>query len=357
MRDYGDVSLLPKIDEDRKQRLCKILTDVEELTASSEDLIRRAFREIDEEKLTSIVLNEDNYPLFEERLLGSLGVRQRLDEEIKKIDSEADSAIARRDKYIYEAKQAKQDRDDAIEAAEQAKRNAEIVQREALSKKQGQLDELDSAIAAKHAELKDLNRKSDDAAANKMRIEREINHIIDNLDDPIVSTSKILESEILRKVVRKVSGGTLDSDSPEYPSNDWKIRENESEMTPDEIIEDIVNSITEIGGRDITPNFVVNLMICLMQGYITTFAGLPGTGKTSLCNILAGSLGLLSQENPCRFSEINVENGWTSYKDYIGYWNPITKSYEQTNIEIYEAMKRLTTEDGIELPPYVFSSR
>lgn len=355
VRSYGDLSQLPKLDEGRKRRLCEILTDVETLAASSEDLLRRAFSEIDDERLTSIVLNEDNYPRFEERLLESSGVRQRLDEEIKKINSEADSAIVRRDKCISEANQARKDRDDAIEAAEQARRDAEKVQREALAKKQGELDDLENEIAAKRSALDELNRRNDDAAANKRRIETEINQIIDNLDDEITSSSKILESEILRKVVRKVSGATLDSETHESLSGVWKIREGESGMSSDEVVEDIVTSITERGRRDVTPNYVINLMTCLMQGYITTFAGQPGTGKTSLCNILAGSLGLLSRENPRdRFSEINVENGWTSYKDYIGYWNPITKSYEQANAEIYDAMRCLTEETGTGIPPYVF---
>lgn len=353
VRSYGDMSLLPKLDEGRKQRLCKILTDVETLAASSEDLLHRAFNEIDEERLASIV--DKNYPYFEERLLESSGVRQKLDDAIKKIDSETDSAIARRDQYVSEAEQAREDRDRAIEAAEQAKRDAEKVQKEALGKIQEELDGLDKEIASKRCVLDDLNRKSDDAAANKMRIEKEINQIIDNLDDEITSSSKILESEILRKVVRKVNGATLDSESTESQPSEWKIREDEAEMSSEEVIEDIANSISEIGGRDVTRNYVVNLMTCLMQGYITTFAGLPGTGKTSLCNILAGSLGLLSKENPReRFTEINVENGWTSYKDYIGYWNPITKSYEQSNAAIYEAMRCLTREDGSRVPPYVF---
>ena len=112
----------------------------------------------------------------------------------------------------------------------------------------------------------------------------------------------------------------------------------------------VFKGITQRAGRQVTRNDVINLMICLSQGYITTFAGLPGTGKTSLCNALAGVLGLLGSEERSRFTEINVENGWTSYKDYVGYFNPLSKSYEKSNTKVYDAMRRLSLEYSETLP-------
>lgn len=91
-----------------------------------------------------------------------------------------------------------------------------------------------------------------------------------------------------------------------------------------------------------------------MQGYITTFAGQPGTGKTSLCNILGGTLGLLNDSSR-RFTEINIENGWTSYRDYIGYYNPLAKTYERANSSVYFAMNNLSKEhEDKRYPPYIF---
>jgi MoxR-like ATPase len=81
-----------------------------------------------------------------------------------------------------------------------------------------------------------------------------------------------------------------------------------------------------------------------MQGFITTFAGEPGTGKTSLCTILAKSLGLARSDASSRFTDISVERGWTSHKDFIGYYNPLTKRMEKSNNEIFDAFARLNGE-------------
>jgi hypothetical protein len=82
-----------------------------------------------------------------------------------------------------------------------------------------------------------------------------------------------------------------------------------------------------------------------MQGFITTFAGEPGTGKTSLCTLLARALGLArSGEDSNRFVDISVERGWTSHKDFIGYYNPLTKTMEKSNKRIFDALFHLSRE-------------
>lgn len=64
-----------------------------------------------------------------------------------------------------------------------------------------------------------------------------------------------------------------------------------------EIATEVLNYLQKNKRNEITYNDVVNYLICITQGYITTFAGQPGTGKTSLCCHLAAALGL-KQENP-----------------------------------------------------------
>jgi len=121
-----------------------------------------------------------------------------------------------------------------------------------------------------------------------------------------------------------------------------------SEARPYKIIDRVLDVMQRasrtLPGDDIgNRNEVANYLICLTQGFITTFAGDPGTGKTSLCHILAKALGLVREDDNNRFVEVSVERGWTSHKDFIGYYNPLSKSMEISNREVFNA---LTVLDG-----------
>jgi len=121
-----------------------------------------------------------------------------------------------------------------------------------------------------------------------------------------------------------------------------------SEAKPHKIIDRVLDVMQRanrtLPGDDIgSRNEVANYLICLTQGFITTFAGDPGTGKTSLCHILAKALGLVREDDNNRFVEVSVERGWTSHKDFIGYYNPLSKSMEISNREVFQA---LTVLDG-----------
>lgn len=166
-------------------------------------------------------------------------------------------------------------------------------------------------------------------------MEQEIEQMLGDLRDEVTTSSSILKSELLRKVVADVSGSS--NGSNETPRVAWlpQTRRDEDSMSNKEVVDALVSIVNEQAGRDYVNNEVINFFVCLSQCYITTFAGLPGTGKTSLCHILAASLGLLNESGPSRFCEIPVENGWTSYRDYIGYHNPLTRRHEIANPGAY----------------------
>lgn len=117
-----------------------------------------------------------------------------------------------------------------------------------------------------------------------------------------------------------------------------------SEHTSGNAVIDRIYEYIKSANRETSRNEVVNYLTCIMQGFITTFAGEPGTGKTSLCTILAKSLGLARSDTNSRFIDISVERGWTSHKDFIGYYNPLTKQMEKSNNEVFDAFARLDKE-------------
>lgn len=117
----------------------------------------------------------------------------------------------------------------------------------------------------------------------------------------------------------------------------------------DEIIQRISTYFT-MCKRDIKKNDIINYLILLSSNFITVFGGKPGTGKTSTCNILAKSLGL--EKN--RYADISVGRGWTSTKDLVGYYNPLTHSLEKTQPKFSECLETMTLEAKTSLSDAIY---
>ncbi len=135
--------------------------------------------------------------------------------------------------------------------------------------------------------------------------------------------------------------------------------------TPEELIEYLCRVI-QIRRPNYSKNAIINIAICLTQGFLTVFSGEPGCGKTSICNIFGEALGLNkiadmiecpadSKEMVGRYVAVSVERGWTSKRDFVGYYNPLSKTFDKSNRRIYDALHQLDTEKqaGILKLPYI----
>lgn len=138
-----------------------------------------------------------------------------------------------------------------------------------------------------------------------------------------------------------------------------------SNKTPEELIEYLCRVI-QICRPNYSKNAIINIAICLTQGFLTVFSGEPGRGKTSICNIFGEALGLNkiadmiecpadSKEMVGRYVAVSVERGWTSKRDFVGYYNPLSKTFDKSNRRIYNALHQLDTEKraGILKLPYI----
>ena len=134
---------------------------------------------------------------------------------------------------------------------------------------------------------------------------------------------------------------------------------------PEELIEYLCRVI-QIRRPNYSKNAIINIAICLTQGFLTVFSGEPGCGKTSICNIFGEALGLNkiadmiecpadSKEMVGRYVAVSVERGWTSKRDFVGYYNPLSKTFDKSNRRIYDALHQLDTEKqaGILKLPYI----
>ena len=173
----------------------------------------------------------------------------------------------------------------------------------------------------------------------KDEVENELKELIGNYSNEAKLIAKNADNYLMKDILGIITG----------TSKEERVLEKYDESvidvfsTGEEIIERVLDFIENEANRVLTREDVVNLLVCVSNGFLTTFAGQPGTGKTSICTLLAKALGLAGKENN-RFVPVAVERGWTSNKDYIGYYNPLTNKYEKSNIEMFNAVSRLDCE-------------
>lgn len=134
------------------------------------------------------------------------------------------------------------------------------------------------------------------------------------------------------------------------------------DKTPEELVDYLTQTI-QIVRPQYSKNTILNIAICTTQGFLTVFSGEPGCGKTSICNIYADVLGLNKIESiieacdnnsAVRYIPVSVERGWTSKRDFVGYFNPLSKTFDKSNRDVYDALSRLHVEQNEGLSKFPF---
>lgn len=180
----------------------------------------------------------------------------------------------------------------------------------------------------------------------KQKSKQELEYAIQNLRKEFVN-KQIEEQEQLKELIQHkkyfdfLSGRDLSTyninDEVKYP--DLRIK-NEDVKYEDYV--SFRNQVLEIlarNNRKVDSHFLDNLLISIHQNTLTLLGGLPGTGKTSLAKLLVNILA--STE---KIREVSVSRGWTSSKDLIGFFNPLTKRFTPSSTGIYPLLKQLDYE-------------
>ena len=214
-------------------------------------------------------------------------------------------------------------------------------------------------IEALKVERDSLKRERDRARENynqqlldNNELEKQFSSTLEAFNNQAKQTARILDSKLLDKILRGVGEEPIAEEVTPFDSSLLHAEP----LDYVDIIKRVTDFVRDTAHRDVTANDVANYLICISQGFITTFAGEPGTGKTSLCNILAKALGLVVDTPQKRFVDISVERGWSSHKDFIGYYNPLTKSMEKSNIDVFNAFDKMDKEYGCDqssIAPFV----
>lgn len=136
-----------------------------------------------------------------------------------------------------------------------------------------------------------------------------------------------------------ISGRDLSGQENELEFNqDFKIIDQFKQSQYREFRNELVANL-KLQDRNFDTYFIDNLLISIFQNTLTVFAGVPGSGKTTLARLLTN---ILAPKEKIR--EVSVNRGWTSQKDLIGFVNPLTKRFHQSSTDIYSLLKQMDFE-------------
>ncbi|MCI5130246.1 MAG: hypothetical protein D3904_01700 [Candidatus Electrothrix sp. EH2] len=215
---------------------------------------------------------------------------------------------------------------------------------------------LESDLKMKRQELKNLDEEIRDKRI-ELKLRQEDIENLKNEHQVLSSTTKLLKNENLtaqqesqrqmielfrhKKYFDFLSGRDLSEfEKKEKEPSDFTVKEDDEKLKLNyQEFRDQVYKILRKHGRKFDLHFVDNLLISIHQNTLTIFAGLPGTGKTSLARILVS---ILSPKE--RNTEVSVHRGWTSQKDLIGFQNPISNNFNSAPTGVYDILWQLDSE-------------
>lgn len=222
-----------------------------------------------------------------------------------------------------------------------------------LQQKKQELLEIDRQIAEKSAVLNGLvaldairqqtvKAKEDLESARRERYDQErINEVVrlEGRDSEQALREKLAK---MRPFVDAINGGISMHDSAvkAVGVKVHDVRSTDSLMIRQrEIVVEMGRKMAE-RGRLMQEWQVANLLISTQQSFVTILAGLPGVGKTSLARLLAETQNISSE----RLAEVSIGRGWTSQKDLIGFYNPLSSRFQPSGTGLYAFLKALEDE-------------
>lgn len=195
-----------------------------------------------------------------------------------------------------------------------------------------------------------LDGEIKDKESKRSTLEKAIKNIKSEIFDEKEFAKKVIDAKIYTDLLNNIDP-SQSGNSEDTSINLKPVSINRSEFSSKQFVEEILLRL-EKNNRKVSYNDLVNYLVLINQNFLTVFAGLPGVGKTSLVEKLATVMGLVAND---RYLKIPVARGWTSSKDLIGYFNPLTKKYQSSKTELYGFLKRCEADvkKSLEVPSIV----
>lgn len=191
----------------------------------------------------------------------------------------------------------------------------------------------------KYHKIENLNYEVEFLKRTRDDVRNEINKVKDDLIKTKNDTTSALAEYIKNNNIKETFDKVFFSNELKEGNSNYTRANIKRYESPEDILS-VFKEKFEKTGRELSQYDIVNILISISMNFITVFAGEPGVGKTSICKIIGKAFGVYSK----RFANIPVERGWTSSKDLIGYYNPISNQVEKTNEAMFDFLNTVDIE-------------
>lgn len=174
-------------------------------------------------------------------------------------------------------------------------------------------------------DIENLQNKKTAATVEFSEIQRDISNLIND------ARARALDFKTFWDVYSK-------KDTIEYTPQDYSCeisnkisRFNENLLLGQQACIDFLHhKISKDGAYHISKLLLANLMLSTQQTFLTFLAGPPGVGKTSLIKQFCEKQNIKS-----RLLNVAVSRGWTSQRDFIGFYNPLNECFQVSNSGVF----------------------
>lgn len=324
--------------EHRIQGICKILQTSVDLSDYKIRITEEYFK-----YNPNAQIDKEEYLRTHEEILDKIARNDiHYEEKKKKLLDELADLQESKDKFIFEIENQQKKLDDQQTELDKLREQAKIQTKQEIENmfvtQKKELENIKASIEIAKQECKQKESDRDFWKKQCDSLREECNTITNDIN------TKIIEWAANNRNTEAIKLLASQLEMPEESKQNiilQTIDNLQDDLNADQIVTIICEKLVE-AGRTITKDDAYNYLISIVQNYIIVFAGEPGTGKTSLCKLLAKALGIYKT----RFAEILVERGWTSSKDLIGYYNPLTKEIEKTQLNFSDCMQQLDFENA-----------
>lgn len=339
---------LPKeIVSKRLDRLIEIVNNVDKLKEKKHEVFELLLKFYQEAPSDKMIMESDAYKALQSKYDEERAKNANADKTIQELNRELES----NNSQIIELRRNSEGTASSEEVAKLEALNKSLREElQAIKETSDSIEKLKAEQTELETTTRYLQRQTDDYERKITTLKNEISSAIDAAGSAGMA-SLAFDPFISSEMMKKAASWETTEEDKQYKEKLKMISEvTPSSLNDTDLIDYIVNYVK--ARREYSRNDIINIYISIAQNFITIFSGEPGTGKTSMCNIVAETLGLLQYgEELNRFVSVSVERGWSSKRDLIGYYNPLTRKYDKSNGKIYDALRVLDVErDKSEYP-------